>query len=106
MRLPALFPKPPAGGKLRVDLNGKAQAEMSTIEGEYQSRMDALSGTERVARSMAMLKWTREMLARQIIAKEGPMSDERLRWKVALRLYASDEAVCRLIESRLAHVPD
>ncbi len=79
---------------------------MSTIETEYQLRMDALTGTERIARSMAMLKWTREMIARQILAQEGPMSDERLRWKVALRLYASDSAVCRLIESRLADVPD
>ncbi len=79
---------------------------MSTIEAEYQSRMDALTGTERIARSMAMLKWTREMIARQILAQEGPMSDERLRWKVALRLYAGDSAVCRLIESRLADVSD
>jgi len=46
------------------------------------------------------------MIARQILAQEGPMSDERLRWKVALRLYANDAAVCRLIESRLADVPD
>ena len=89
-----------------MDLNWKAQTEMSTIEAEYQSRMDALTGTERIARSMAMLKWTREMLARQLLAQEGPMSAERLRWKVALRLYASDKTACRLIERRLAHVPD
>ena len=86
--------------------DGKAETPMSSIESEYQSRMDALTGKERIARSMAMLKWTREMLARQILAEEGPMSDERLRWKVALRLYAGDAEVCRWIESRLAHVPD
>ncbi len=79
---------------------------MPTIEAEYQSRMDALTGKQRIARSMAMLKWTREMIARQILAQEGPMSDERLRWEVALRLYASDSAVCHLIESRLADVSD
>ncbi len=80
--------------------------KMSIAEAEYQSRMKTLTGRERVARSMAMLKWTREMIARQIIAQEGPMSDERLKWKVALRLYASDAAVCRLVESKLAHVSD
>lgn len=79
---------------------------MLIVEAEYQARMKALTGTERVARSMAMLKWTREMIARQIVAQEGPMSDERLQWKVALRLYAGDAAVCRLIESRLAYVSD
>jgi len=77
---------------------------MSVVEAEYQSRMDALTGTDRVARSLAMLKWTREMIGRQIIAQEGPMTEERLRWKVALRLYAGDATICRWIESRLADV--
>ncbi len=76
------------------------------IESEYQTRIDALSGLDRVARSMAMLKWTRDMLARQILAQEGPMTHEQLRWKVALRLYASETNVCRWIESRLADVSD
>ncbi len=101
-----VFLKLPTGSRLGTDLHETARMEMSTIESEYQWRMDALSGTERIARTMAMLKWTREMLARQIIAQEGSMSEERLRWKVALRLYASDKAACQMIESRLTHVPD
>ena len=77
---------------------------MSAIEIEYRSRMDALSAKQRVARSMAMLQWTREMLARQVVADSGAMSDERLRWEVALRLYGSEPATRRMIEQRLADV--
>ena len=77
---------------------------MSGIESEYQSRMDALSGRERIARSMAMLKWTREMLARQIRADLGTVSDERLKWEVALRLYGADGRTRTLIEQKLADV--
>lgn len=77
---------------------------MSAIEVEYRSRMDELSAKQRVARSMAMLQWTREMLARQVVADSGAMSDERLRWEVALRLYGSDPATRKMIEQRLADV--
>jgi hypothetical protein len=78
---------------------------MSLIEQEYQSRMDALSGRERIARSLALLAWSRQMIARQIVAERGDMPEERLKWEVALRLYGSDPTVCRMIESELADVP-
>lgn len=77
---------------------------MSSIETEYQLRMDALTGRERVARSLALLEWSSEMIARQITKEKGPLSAERLKWEVALRLYESDDAVRRMIESRLTHV--
>lgn len=77
---------------------------MSAIEIEYRSRMDALSAKQRVARSMALLQWTRDMLARQVVADSGAMSEERLRWEVALRLYGSDPATRSMIEQRLADV--
>lgn len=32
---------------------------------------------------MFLLKWTRDLLARQIVADRGPMSNERLKGKVA-----------------------
>jgi hypothetical protein len=79
---------------------------MSKIELEYRNRMDALLPSQRVARCMAMLKWTREMLARQIVAESGPMSGERLRWTVALRLYGSDPVTRQMIERKLADVSD
>jgi hypothetical protein len=77
---------------------------MSPIEHEYQSRMDALSGRERITRSLMLLAWSRQMLARRILAERGEMSEERLKWEVALRLYGSDPTVCRMIESELADV--
>jgi len=77
---------------------------MTLIEQEYQSRMDALSGRERIARSLALLAWSRQMIARRIIAERGEISEERLKWEVALRLYGSDSNVCRMIESELTDV--
>jgi hypothetical protein len=77
---------------------------MSPLEVEYQSRISALSGRERVARSLAMLQWTREMIARQIMAEQAEISAERLQWEVALRLYGADSTTRRLIESKLADV--
>ncbi len=53
---------------------------------------------------MAMLKWSRDMIARQIITELGPVSDERLKWEVALRLYGSDRVTRDMIERRLADV--
>jgi hypothetical protein len=79
---------------------------MSRIENEHQSRMDALSGRERVSRSLALLEWTRDMLARQIVSEMGSISDERLKWEIALRLYGADRAVRRMIEGKLADVSD
>ncbi len=77
---------------------------MPDIEQTYQDRMHALSSQERVARSLAMLQWTREILARQIQAERGPLPHEQLKWEVALRLYGSEPACCALIEQELSHV--
>jgi hypothetical protein len=77
---------------------------MSPIEQEYQSRMGALSGKERIARALSLLAWSRQMTARQILADRGEMSERRLKWEVALRLYGSDPTVRRMIESEMADV--
>lgn len=76
----------------------------SLVEQHYQSSMDALSPKERVARSVAMLKWTRDLLARQVIADLGPMSDERLKWEVAKRMYGADPIAKATIDRKLADV--
>ncbi len=76
----------------------------SSIESQYQDAIDALTPAQRVARSAAMFAWTRDQIARQIIAEEGEMDFESLKWKVALRLYENEPSVCRLIEQRLADV--
>ncbi len=79
---------------------------MIPIEEEYQSRMDALPGRERIARAVSMLAWSRQMIARRIVAEKGEMSEEQLKWEVALRLYGSDPVIGRMIESELADVSD
>ncbi len=73
-----------------------------TIEQLYQQQIHAMPPCERVARSAAMFQWTREQIARQIVAEQGPVDAEKLRWLTALRLYGNEPAVRELIERRLA----
>jgi hypothetical protein len=51
-----------------------------------------------------MFNMTRESIGRQVIAELGEMSYDRLRWEVALRMYASEPAVCGMIRERLKDV--
>lgn len=76
----------------------------SIVEQQYTSRMDALSPKERIARCAAMLKWTRDLLARQVNTELGVISDERLKWEVAKRLYGSDPTTKAMIDQRLEDV--
>ena len=76
----------------------------SIVEQQYNSRMDLLSPQERIARCAAMLKWTRDLLARQVVAELGAISDERLKWEVAKRMYASDTTARAMIDQRLEDV--
>ena len=64
-----------------------------------------MSVAEKMQRSMAMLKWTREMIARDIQAERPDISPERLKWEVALRQYGSEPHVRGLIERMLERVP-
>ena len=66
--------------------------------------MDALSPKERIARCAAMLKWTRDLLARQVNTELGVISDERLKWEVAKRMYGSDPTTKAMIDQRLEDV--
>ena len=75
-----------------------------SVEKEYRKRMAELTPAQRVARSVAMFNWTREMIGRQVIAEIGEMSYDRLRWEVALRMYASEPEVCKMIREKLADV--
>ena len=78
----------------------------STVEQAYQDQIKAMTPAERVARSAAMFQWTREQLARQIVAESGPMPPERLKWLVALKLYGGEPEVRAMIERKLADVSD
>ena len=68
------------------------------IELEYRARIDAMSVVERIRRAEALFNWSRDYLARSIVADRGPMSDDDLKWEVALRQYGAHPATKALIE--------
>ena len=55
------------------------------VEAEYRARIDAMSAVERVRRAEVLFCWSRDYLARSILAEQGPMSDDRLKREIALR---------------------
>jgi hypothetical protein len=67
------------------------------VESEFRELIDAMTVAERVRRSEALFRWSRDYLARSILAAQGPMSEDRLKREVALRQYGSDPAARRLI---------
>ena len=69
---------------------------------QYRARMDALSPKERMARCTAMLKWSRDVISRQVTSELGSMPTTRLKLEVAKRVYRSDAFVCQLIDEALA----
>lgn len=87
-------------------MNPQNEPGAADIEAIYRERMAALTPKERVARAAAMFHWNREMIARQIVAEEGPMSAERLKWRVALRLYGNEPEVAAMIRGMLDNVSD
>ena len=72
------------------------------IEQLYQERIAHMSTFEKVARSMAMFRWTCDQIARQVISERGPTDPVQLRWLVALRLYGNEPQARALIEQELA----
>jgi hypothetical protein len=79
---------------------------VGTVEFEYRKRIDAMTIAQRVRRAEDLLAWTRGFLARQILKERGPLSDERLKWEVALRQYGADPNARSLIEGIRARVPE
>ncbi len=77
---------------------------LSSVELAYQQQIRAMTPAERVARSAAMFQWTREQIARQIVAQRGPTAPESLKWLVALRLYGKEPAIRAMIERKLGDV--
>ena len=79
---------------------------MSSAEQLYQTAVDQMSIKERVARSVELFNWSREFMGRQIRSENPDMSDERVKLLVALRMYGSEPAMKRLLETALADVPN
>jgi hypothetical protein len=68
------------------------------VDLEYRARIDAMSVVERVRRAEALFNWSRDYLARSILAARGPMPDHQLKWEVALRQYGAHPTVRELID--------
>jgi hypothetical protein len=81
---------------------------MSWCETELEARLravqDAMPAHVRVARAAALFAWTRDLIGREIVARNGPLSAVRLKWETAIRLYGSDATSCKLIQRMLDHV--
>lgn len=77
------------------------------IEKEYQDRIREMTPKEKISRSVAMTAWVRQTLARQVRKEVGPnVSDERIKWLVAMKIYGSDPATKILVQRMLDRVPN
>lgn len=77
---------------------------LTEIDLAYQRRIDAMTMKEKIGRAAAMLAWTRQQIAARIRKEQPGLSDEQIKWRVALHLYASEPEVVALIQRHLAHV--
>jgi hypothetical protein len=75
------------------------------VESKYRERIDALTPKERIARATSIFRWTREIIARQIVADLGPISSEKLKWLVAMRQYGAETTTGKMIQKVLENVP-
>lgn len=92
------------GRKSRRTLDPETAREMvrareaRRFQAEYLARVHDLSIVERVRRADDLFNWSRDTIARSIVAERGPLSDEDLRWEIALRHYGADPATRTLID--------
>ncbi|RLS79825.1 MAG: hypothetical protein DWI00_01740 [Planctomycetota bacterium] len=77
---------------------------MSDVQQRYDKLIDEMPIHVKVARAAEMFQWSRDWLMRQVLAEKGPMSEERLRLEIAMRMYGHEEPVRQLIEKALSHV--
>ena len=73
------------------------QMRRKSVDDEYRVRIGAMTVAERIRRAEALFTWSRDFLARSILAARGPMPDDVLRWEVALRQYGADRQTRELI---------
>ncbi len=74
------------------------------VELEYWRRIAAMTPAEKIARCAAMLAWTREQIAIRIRKERPELTDEQLKWHVALKLYENEPLVVEMIQERLKNV--
>lgn len=76
---------------------------MTEVDIEYERRWKAMSSVEKMARYAAMFAWTRQQIALRIRQEKPNLTDEELKWKVALKLYENEPEVVKLIKEHLGH---
>jgi hypothetical protein len=77
---------------------------VSDVQQRYDKLIDEMPIHVKVARAAEMFQWSRDWLMRQVLAEKGPMSEERLRLEIAMKMYGHEEPVRQLIEKALSHV--
>ncbi|MGE0377518.1 MAG: hypothetical protein AB7Q45_19085 [Planctomycetaceae bacterium] len=77
---------------------------MPLVEEAYRRAVDAMTPAEKFARMHALLNWARDLYARQLREKLGDVTEERIKWEVALRQYGFDRRTRELIERKLEDV--
>lgn len=68
-----------------------------------RNRFDAMTPTEKLQIGMELSVAIRRLLAELIRLELGDVSEERLKWEVALRIYGDDPETHRLLKQ---HEPD
>ncbi len=68
------------------------------VELEYRARIDAMSVADRIRRTEVLFNWSRDYLVRSIVAARGQISDDDVKWEVALRQYGADPVTRKLID--------
>jgi hypothetical protein len=82
----------------------EGKVDVSEVEQEYERRLRAMSPAEKMARSAAMFAWTRQQMARRIRIDQPSLTDEQVKWQVALKLYEREPEVVKLIQEHLPSV--
>lgn len=84
--------------------NEEIKVEPSEIDLEYERRWKAMSAAEKISRSAAMFAWTRQQMARRIHSDQPSLSEDEVKWHVALKLYEREPEVVKLIQEQLSRV--
>ena len=79
---------------------------MSKVDSLYQNAVDSMTPREKVARSVGLFNWSREIIWRQVREANPNASTARVKLLVALQIYGGDTRMRTLIEGLLANVPD
>ena len=74
------------------------------LEAQFRAAQDFMPPHVRVARAAAMFAWARDLTSREIVARTGPLSDARLTWETAMRMYGSDAMSRTLIQRMIDRV--